>query len=335
MNIPTPVIVGPTAGGKTALAVGLARSLAARGISAEILSADSALIYRGMNVGTAKPTAEERAGVPHHLIDLFEPDGDVTFSVHDWIEAAHALIAEHRGRNVLPIVVGGTHLYVKALLEGMFEGPKADPELRARLMSLSIEELRARLVAADPEAASRIHANDVRRTVRALEVFELTGTPITTLQKQWVERSDNPADDSRFAIIGLDWPIEAINRRINARVRGMFEAGLEAEVHALWTAGKLGPQAREALGYKQLIVEFERAKAMGRPTSPLPPASLEQAAEQIKIETRRFGKNQRTWLKRLRMSRVAQLWLDAATEPSETWVARAESFLLGLSQTGR
>lgn len=334
MNFPTPVIVGPTAGGKTSLAVGLARSLASRGVAAEILSADSALIYRGMNIGTAKPTAEERGGIPHHLIDLFEPDGNVTFSVHDWIEAAHGLIADLRSRNVLPIVVGGTHLYVKALLEGMFEGPKADPELRAGLMALPAEELRAKLIMVDPEAASRIHANDIRRTVRALEVFELTGTPITSLQKQWVERSDNPADDARFAIIGLDWPIDAINRRINARVRGMFEAGLEAEVHALWLAGRLGPQAREALGYKQLLVEFERAKASGLTTSPLPPAALERAVEEIKIETRRFGKNQRTWLKRLRLSRVAQLWIDAASESADTWVSRAESFLHGLSRTG-
>lgn len=278
-----PVVVGPTAGGKTALGVELALALRARGRPAEILTADAFQIYRGMDLGTAKPTPDEQRGVPHHLIGLVEPTEP--FTVHDWLTRADALASDLLGRGVTPIVVGGTNLYVKAFLEGLFDAPEPSADVLERVRTMTQPERREALERADPEAFARIHAADERRTSRALAVFLQTGTPISTLQTQWENaKSLRPG----VRVIGLEWPVEAINRRINARVKGMIEAGLVEEVRGLWEAGRLGPQAREAIGYKQLLPHLE-----GR-------QGLEDAIERIKIETRRLGKNQRTWLKRFR-----------------------------------
>jgi len=282
---PFPVIVGPTAGGKSAVAVELAGLLAASGRgNAEIVTADSMQVYRGMDIGTAKPTPAERRGIPHHLIDLVDP-GEA-FSVDRWLHLAESCIADVRDRGATPIVVGGTMLYIKALLEGLFDGPASDPALRAELQTMDPRRRRLELERLDPQAASRIHPNDARRTIRALEVFRLTGTPISQRQQQWDAGFRRP---DAFLVV-LEWPTADLNRRINARVKAMMDAGLEAEARALWIAGKFnteGGSGREALGYKQLIAHFE-----GR-------TSLEDAVERIKIETRRFAKNQRTWLRRL------------------------------------
>ncbi len=280
-----PLIVAPTAGGKSELAVRLALALEAAGAApGEVVTADSMQVYRGMDIGTAKPRLAERRGVAHHLIDLVEPDDPEPFTVDRWLTLAEACIADIRSRKRTPIVVGGTNLYVKALLEGLFEGPGADPALRQALAALPLGELRRRLESTDPVAASRIHPNDQRRTIRALEVHHLTGSPISAHQAQWDAGRERPD----ALLIGLEWPTEAINRRINARVRAMVEQGFVEEARALWEASRLGPQPREALGYKQLIAHLE-----GR-------ATLETALEATKIETRRFAKNQRTWLRRLR-----------------------------------
>ncbi|MDX2116082.1 MAG: tRNA (adenosine(37)-N6)-dimethylallyltransferase MiaA [Planctomycetota bacterium] len=285
---PFPVIVGPTASGKSALAVSLALELDSRGTGgrgpAEIVSADSMQVYKGMDIGTAKPDPAERRGVPHHLIDLVEPTE--SFSVERWLAEARPILAGLRDAGRLPIVVGGTNFYVRALIEGIFEGPGADAELRARLGAAPASELRAELERVDPAAAARIHPNDLRRTIRALEVFRLTGTPISALQVQW----DRPAASADVQLIGLTWDPAALNRRINARVKQMIERGLVEEAHQLWSSGALGPQAREALGYKQLAAHFRGECA------------LEDAIEAIKIETRRFAKNQRTWLNRMRLT---------------------------------
>ena len=292
-----PVIVGPTAGGKSALAMALARALERDGLPpGEIVTADSMQVYRGMDIGTAKPTAEERASVPHHLIDIAHPAQ--SFSVEQWLRAAEALINDLRRRERTPIVVGGTHFYVKALIEGLFEGPAGDAALRARLGAEPREALRVRLELVDPAAAARIHPNDLRRTIRALEVFELTGAPISQHQQQWDAGNVRPD----VLLIGLEWETEDLNRRINARVKQMVERGLVEEARSLWSAGALGPQAREALGYKQLIEHFERR------------ATLDDAIEQIKIETRRFAKNQRTWLKRLRAI-PGSMWIAGEVPP--------------------
>lgn len=306
MDVATPrtaIIIGPTAGGKTALAVAAAKLFEARaGRPAEIVSADSMLLYKCMDIGTAKPSLDERQGVPHHLIDVVEPTD--SFSVQQWLSMAESCIADIRARGSWPIVVGGTHLYVKALLDGLFEGPGADAAIRERLHALSPAELRQRLEQIDPATAQRLHPNDLRRTVRAIEVFELTGTPMSEHQTQWDSSRDGANADR--VLVGLEWPVEAINPRINARVKAMFASGLVSEVRALHDAGRLGPQAREALGYKQLVALFE-----GRCT-------LEEAYEAIKIETRRFAKNQRTWARRLRGTPGA-IWIDAAATPPTEW----------------
>ncbi len=324
-----PVIVGPTAGGKSALAVALAHRLASRNHPAEILSADAYQVYRHMDIGTAKPTLTEREGIPHHLIDIVEPTE--RFTLHDWLSRAEAQIEDCRRRNVTPIVVGGTHLYIKSLLEGLFEGPAADESLRAELRALGPAALRAELERIDPQAASRIHPNDERRTIRAIEVFRLTGTPISAHQKQWDQPDD--ASTSRVRpdalLIGLDWPTELINPRINARVKDMISRGLVEEVRALHFPSDhpgtslFGPTAREALGYKQLIAWLDRTHANTSPIDQRRAATLlDDTIEEIKIETRRFAKNQRTWLRRLRTT-PRSIWLDASAGPDvNAWAER-------------
>lgn len=305
-----PVIVGPTAGGKTDLSLLVAEVLSERtGRAAEIISADSVQIFRGLDIGSAKPTLPERRGIPHHLIDIVEPEG--AYSVHQWLEDAERTIDQVRARAGLPIVVGGTHLYIKALLDGLFEAPKPDPELRQRLTSRGLPALRAELEQADPAAAQRIHPNDLRRTVRALEVFHQTGTPISVLQSQWDREHPRRPDLHVFALL---WPTDLLNRRINQRVRQMMEAGLVEEVRHL--SPRLGIQAREALGYKQVLVALS-----GR-------MSLEDAFEQIKIETRRFAKNQRTWLKRLSQHPMYN-GLALSEGPGSTHAARIVDLCLG------
>ncbi len=311
----TPVICGPTAGGKSDLALDLAQACAQRlGVNAEIVTADAFQIYRGMDIGTAKPPTLERRGVPHHLVDLVDPSqsADARFTVDDWLTLARRAIDDIRARGCLPIVVGGTHLYIKALLDGLFEGPKPDPALRAALALLSPDQRRSELERVDPLAAARIHPNDDRRTIRALEVFRLTGVPISAHQRQW----DQGQPNDQFLLTILDWPADALNRRINARVKAMMERGLLEEVRALISGGRLGPSAREALGYKQL--ESVVRTALNASTWPPPPSQIEAAVESIKIETRRFAKNQRTWLRRLGTTPGA-VRIDAATMPQTTW----------------
>lgn len=311
-----PVICGPTASGKSDLAIELARRLG-RG---EVISADAFQIYRGMDIGTGKVPLAQRCGVPHHGIDLIEPGGTDRFTVVDWLRAAERTIEQIRGRGGVPIVAGGTHLYIKALMEGLFDGPPADAALRASLLAMGQAGMREELQRVDPDAASRIHPSDLRRTLRALEVHRLTGKPISALQTQW----DNPsaadhgghtgAADGEHGgggagdrvLIGLVWPVEVLNRRINDRVRTMVGDGLVEEARRLWEQGRLKGQAAEALGYKQLIPHFRGE------------CGLDEAVERIKIETRRLGKQQRTWMRRLRLV-PGSVWIDAASTPREQW----------------
>jgi tRNA dimethylallyltransferase len=192
------------------------------------------------------------------------------------------------------VVVGGTNLYVQVLLEGLFQGPLPDPQLRRQLEVTDPAALRRRLETIDPAAARQIHPNDQRRTVRAVEVYELTGKRISDLQKQWL--TGPPRRDVR--IIGLDYGVTAINRRINARARAMLREGLVDEVRALMAGGGLGRQASEALGYRQVIDHLQ-----GR----LDPDAV---LEQIRIRTRRFAKQQRSWLRRFRMHPESS-WISA------------------------
>lgn len=295
---PCILIVGPTAGGKTSLSLELAQRLPGGG---ECICADSMQVYRGMDIGTAKPTPEERAKATHHLLDLVEPDEP--FTVDHWLPMAEEKVRDIRGRGRFPILVGGTNLYIKAFMSGMMDGPAPDEPLRKSLEALDSGRLRERLELVDPRAADRIHPNDRRRTIRALEVHELTGVPISTSQEQW----DRPEVRDDTLLVGLNYPAEIINPRINSRVRQMIEEGLLEEVSNLHRSGKLGPQAVEALGYRQLVDHLE-----GR-------LELDEAIEQIKIRTRRFAKNQRTWLKRFQ-AQIQGCWIDCPDDDTQSVV---------------
>jgi tRNA dimethylallyltransferase len=296
MTVRKPIlaIIGPTASGKSALAMAIARKCAA-----EILSIDSMQIYSGMDIGTAKPIQQDRNEIKHHLIDVARPDE--MFSAARFVELADAVIAQSKS----PLVAtGGTPMYFKALFDGLFEGPGADESLRNRLRSLSGAELHERLKNVDAAAAQRIHVDDTRRLVRALEIYELTGKPISLLQKQW--QSNQP---SRIPAvwIGLMWERDELNRRINARVKEMIAAGWVGEVRALLAKYPgLSRTAAGATGYAELI-EY----AAGR-------MGLEEAVEQIKIATRQLARRQMKWFRRF--SHVH--WLDGR-EPVERNVDHA------------
>ncbi|MGD8454494.1 MAG: tRNA (adenosine(37)-N6)-dimethylallyltransferase MiaA [Phycisphaerae bacterium] len=284
-------ILGCTASGKGTLA----RTLAAA-VGGEIVSIDSMKVYRGLDVGTAKPGADARAAVPHHLIDVADPWEP--FSAARFVDLADQAITDIHARGRPVVAVGGTILYFKCFYEGLFAGPSADPQVRAAIRRRAQEEgaaaLHAELTRIDPEAASRIHANDLRRLERALEVYQLTGRPISHLQQQW-DRRTLRRPDWRWTLIGLRRPREAANRRINERVRRMIDAGLVDEARRLWSSPDgVGQQAAQAVGYAELFAHFD-----GK-------LSLEDAVERIKINTRRLAKHQRTWLKRLENVH----WLD-------------------------
>ena len=279
------IILGPTAGGKTSLGIEVAKAF-----DGEIVNADSMQVYRELDAGTAKPTEEELAAVPHHLVNVVDPTE--AWTVHDWITAAEKAIADIDSRGKRVVIVGGTNLYLRGLLEGMFEGPGTDEDYRASLKDIESAELHRRLGEIDPDAVKRIFPNDRVRVVRALEVYHLTGKPISELQRQWAEERDQKYRYDPI-LIGLRWPVDKINMRINARVKMMFKPegdgeGLIEETRRLEAAGLLGDQARQALGTKQVLAHLGGG------------LSADEAMERVKIETRRFAKSQRTWLKRFR-----------------------------------
>ncbi|MSR28110.1 MAG: tRNA (adenosine(37)-N6)-dimethylallyltransferase MiaA [Phycisphaerales bacterium] len=274
------LILGPTASGKSALAMAIAARL---GGKAEIVSADSMQIYRGMDIGTAKPTPREQSQVAHHMIDLVEPSTD-GYSVERWRSEALAAIAALNADDKCAIVVGGTNLYVQALLLGLFEGPPADEALREELRALPLAQLHATLHEIDPESATRIHPNDQRRLIRAIEVTRATGTPLSTLQSQW--SSVPPTLPAGWVCAGLlpDAPSNA--RAINLRVRTMMELGFLDEVRQLLDVSPLGRQAAEAVGYRELTRHLTGM------------ATIEGAVEDTQRRTRALARRQRTWLKR-------------------------------------
>ena len=307
---PRPIIVlGPTAGRKTELAAAMCDAL-----GGEVISADSMQIYRHLDAGTGKPSPLLRSQVRHHLIDIVEPTE--RFTVADWLEKAQQLIRQLQVHHSRPIIVGGTNLYLKVLLQGMFAGPPSDPALRFQLESTPAADLYQQLTQVDSESALRIAPNDRKRVIRALEIHHQTGTPISQLQTQWSEKSEikSKRPENRSILIGLDWPVDAINRRINLRVKAMFDPdktrmqdsvdwwpteSLPQETRHLEESGLLGLQARQALGYKQ-VLEWVHGRR-----------SLHDAFEQTKIQTRRFAKQQRGWLRQFRQVH----WLAAAECP--------------------
>jgi tRNA dimethylallyltransferase len=264
-------------------------------------------VWKGLDIGTAKPSPEEQARVPHRLLDVVDPhDLEARFNVAEWIAAANDAIARIDAQSRLPIIVGGTHLYVQSLLAGLFEGPAAEPSLRAELEATDTAALREELARIDPEAASRIHLADRRRTLRAVEVFRSTGRAISQWQAQWA--SEGTELSQRVRIVAIDRPVEAANARINRRVKSMLEAGWLDEVRRLVEAGPLHRQPAEAVGYRQLAEVLA-----GR-------MRLVDAAEEIKIRTRRYAKQQRTWMKRFR-ARPGSVVLEAGSDPVADRVA--------------
>lgn len=300
-SLPLLVILGPTGSGKSALALA-----AARKAKAEVLSVDAMQVYHGMDIGTAKPSLAEQYEIRHHLLDWVRPDE--LFSVARFVSLAEETIADCRHRNVPLIACGGTPLYYKSLFYGLFEGPAADASVRERLAEISGEELHARLVAVDPKAAGRIHAGDQRRLIRALEVFELTGRPISSFQTEW-----ESAEPSRHAAvwIGLRWETAALNRRLNARAKDMIAAGWVDEVRGLASRyASFSQTASGATGYQVLMDHLD-----GK-------ISLDEALEQIKIATRQLARRQMKWFRRFpkvhwldgergveeNLGRVMELW---------------------------
>jgi tRNA dimethylallyltransferase len=278
-TVPLPVLAGPTAAGKTALALELAERC-----GAEIVSADSMQVYRRLDVGTAKPTPAERARVPHHVIDVVEPDEPFdAIRYRDLADEAIGRIVAS-GRRVL--VVGGTGLYLRVLLHGLADLPPPDPQARRRLEAeadaAGDAALHARLAAVDPAAAARIHPADRFRIVRALEVFEASGRPISALQAE--HRFAEPRYPHR--VVALDVPRDELRRRILGRARGMIAAGLLDEVRALLDAG-LSPNLRplRAFGYREPV----RVVLGQRPEAGL--------AEAIAADTARYARRQATWLR--------------------------------------
>ncbi len=271
------VLCGPTAVGKTAASIVVAQHL-----GAEIVAADSRTIYRGMDIGTAKPSVEQRRAVPHHLLDIAEPDEIVTLATYR--RQALAAIAAIRGRGHLPLLVGGTGLYLRAVVDG-FRIPDVPPDLQLRARLEDDERrtpgsLHARLREVDPLAASRIHPRNVRRLVRALEVYEHTNTPISTLQ----QRAD---PIGQILIIGLTMARARLYAQIDKRVDEQLAAGLVQEVKGLLAKGYARTlPAMQGLGYKELVAYLDVA------------VTLDEAVRQLKRNTRRFAKRQYTWFRR-------------------------------------
>ena len=276
------VVCGPTASGKTALAVELALRL-----NGEVVSADSMQVYRGMDIGTAKPAAEERRGVPHHLLDVADPGEN--YSVARYVRDAVPAVDDILRRGKLPIVAGGTGLYIDALVAGReFAAFEAASGLREALTRRAREEglpaLRADLERIDPRAAARIHPNDEKRTVRALEVWYATGKTITRHEEE--TRAQPPRYEA--AVIGLNFADRAdLRARIDRRVDEMFARGLEDEVRGLLAAGvPWSCTAMQAIGYKELAAALRAGR------------SMQHAAEEIKLRSRQYAKRQLTWFRR-------------------------------------
>jgi tRNA dimethylallyltransferase len=273
------LLAGPTASGKTSLSIELSTRL-----SAEIVNADSMQVYRHMEIGTAKPTLEQRRTVPHHLIDVVDPDEP--FDAARYLHLARAAIEDIKKRGRVPLVVGGTGLYMRVLTRGLCPGPSSDPELKNKLVadekSKGLGQLYCDLVRIDPESAARIHPNDRQRILRALEVFSLTGVALSALQRSHGFR------EQLFPAIKVFINRERgeLYERINRRVDSMLEAGFKDEVERLLAMGYVTQlKSMQSLGYRQMAAHLAGA------------VSIDEAACQIKRETRRYAKRQITWFR--------------------------------------
>ena len=298
--MPLLVLVGPTAVGKSAVVAALSgrRHL-------EVVVADSLQVYRGLDVGTAKPSAEERARIPHHLVDVVEPTEP--FTAADFGARAREAVADIAARRALPVVVGGTGLYIRAFLRGPLAGPGGDPALRSRLWAearaTGPRELHARLAAVDPATAASIHPHNLVRVLRALELYYLVGRPPSVFRR-WATDSLPPG----VLLVGLRRGREDLARRIEARVRTMLEAGLVEEVRGLLMRGvPRDAKPLGAIGYRQIVEHLE-----GRIT-------LQEAARRIARDTRHYAKRQMIWFRR----EPGLMWMDLAPEGAGEEIAEA------------
>lgn len=281
IQLPLVVICGPTATGKSDVGVQIAEKL-----NGEIISADSMLVYRGMDIGTAKPTPSEMRGINHHLIDIVEPDQEYNAALYQ--EQARAIIADIMNREKLPILVGGTGLYIRAVIDDYdFSGARGSEVYRKKLLKDAEEhgaaKLHERLREIDPGAAAKLHPHDIRRIIRALEVYKYTGTPISSFHK--IDRSRKSIYN--LLMFGLSLEREKLYKIIEQRVEFMIQTGLVEEVQRLLNRGVLPElSSMRGLGYKE-IIEYLQGKR-----------SLAQSVEILKRNTRRFAKRQMTWFRR-------------------------------------
>lgn len=291
------VICGPTASGKSELAVRLSRL-----IGGEVVSCDSMQLYRGMDIGTATPTEAEMGGVPHHLLSVLEPGTPCSAAAYR--KLALPVIEEIRERGKAPVLCGGSGLYIDALTRPMGFSVEGDPQIRRQLEGQDREQLHRRLQSVDPESAARLHVNDVRRVVRALEIYLLTGETLSS----HMARDQGGTGDFEGLLLAPDWPRELLYQRIERRVDQMMAAGLIQEVEKLLKGGlRPGDTAMQAIGYKELAACLNGE------------CTLEMAVEAIKRGTRHYAKRQLTWLRR--DPRVH--WLPAQDRGSDELAAQA------------
>ena len=301
------VVTGPTASGKSSLAISLAERFAG-----EIVNADSMQVYRYMDIGTAKPSLEERARVPHHLFDVVTPDVD--YNAARYSAEARAVSEEIHGRGAVVFLTGGTGLYIRAFLHGLTGIGGADPELRERLESEhrkaasagDPERLHRRLAELDPAAAEKIHPNDLRRTIRALEIIEASGVSATTARSEHGFRGC----PYRVLHLALDPGVAILNARIDLRCQEMIDAGLLQEVRRLREMG-YGPELRpmKAIGYRHVNPVVDGSD------------TLANALVEMQRDTRRFARRQRTWLRKV----PDALWMDPRN--ADAVLRRVEEFL--------
>jgi tRNA dimethylallyltransferase len=288
---------GPTASGKSRVGFLLAERL-----GGEIISVDSMQVYRGLDIGTAKPSPEERARVPHHLVDIL--DLNETFDAAQFAALAKIAAADILKRGRTPIFCGGTGLYFKALLEGLGEAPDSNPVLRAELEKCPLEELLLELQARDPETYERIERKNPRRVIRAVEILRLTGQPVTSQRARW---ETGPGENTVF-FAGLERNPDDLKRRIDLRVDAMFAQGLEAETRRLLGLGlEANRVAMQAIGYCQ-VVEYLRGGL-----------SREDTIALIKQRTRKYAKRQRTWFR----CQARVQWFPVASDESMENIADA------------
>jgi tRNA dimethylallyltransferase len=305
MARPIPVIIGPTAVGKTDLSLSIAREL-----EAEIIGGDSRQVYRFLDIGTAKPSAAQRQTVPHHLIDIVNPDEPLNAA--RFAQLAWRCIHTIEARGKLPLVVGGSGLYIRALTDGLFAGPGANPRLRTTLEAeahrLGLQALHDRLAAVDQAAAARIHPHDRVRIIRALEIYTLTGKPISQWQRQW----PNPVRNRTFVLIGLTRDREDLLRRIAARTEAMLHMGLEAEVRRVLAMGYPPTlPTLQSVGYGEIVAYLDGMWDLAR------------ARELIARNTWRLAKRQMTWFRHV----AGMHWISLTETPATAIIQMIQNLL--------